>query len=207
MNLIACLIAAIAVACANGATIHLRADLERAQPASRDAMGGDQGTGQKSHNNPRGGRNSGGRKENGRATGRANSGSFNNGCLKGRFSYFNVASGTASLSVAVFDGNGIISEMENIETNSPSPDGGRVETSLRFNSGTYEVGPSGTGKIYASLGEEGGPYFDPPVEVMFVVSGTASGCEVTSMDSFLSAGSVGVADQLVAPRWTKIANK
>ena len=210
-NLISCLIAATTVACANGANILLRADLERGIPAP-GAMGGDQGTGQTSHNNPRGGRknssdNSSGRRASGRTTGSSSSGSFANECLKGRFGYFNTAAGTASLSVAVFDGNGGISEMGDLEINHPSPDGGRDETSIGFNSGTFKVEPSGKGKMYISLGEEGEPYFDPPAEVMFVVSGTASGCEITTLDSFVSAGTVGVADQLVVPRWTKIADE
>lgn len=134
-------------------------------------------------------------------------GGFDASCLRGRFSYFNTASGVASLSVGVFDGEGNISEMEGIEINMPNPSGvGRLETTIGFNSGTYEVQPSGKGKMYVSLGEAGGPYFDPPAELVFVVTGTAGGCEVTSMESFQVAG-LGLADQLVVPRWTKIADE
>ncbi len=137
-------------------------------------------------------------------------GPFSNACLTGRFSYTNLIADVASVSVIVFDGNGSISEMENIEINVPDPEnGGRTELSLPFNSGSYEVYANGRGVIRLSLGGPGGPYYDPPALAEFVVTGTDDDCEITAMDSFLSASSekdVGVANQLVAPKFRKIAD-
>ena len=100
--------------------------------------------------------------------------------------------------------------MDNIEINVPDPEnGGRSEVSLPFNSGSYEVYANGRGAIRLSLGGPGGPYYNPPALAEFVVTGTSDDCEITSMDSFLSASSekdVGVANQLVAPRFRKIAD-
>ena len=130
---------------------------------------------------------------------------FNNSCLKGRFSYSNVAADTASISVGVFDGNGSLTYFDDLLINHPDGEGGRIETTLSFNYGTYEISPNGRGKIYASVGDEGGPYYDPPAQYEFVVSGTADDCEIISIDSFL-VSHVGVASQLVAPHWSKIAD-
>lgn len=132
-------------------------------------------------------------------------GPFGNDCLRGRFSYANRAGDVASVSVGVFDGAGTIAELDDIAINAPDGNGGRVETSFRFNGGEYEVYGNGRGRMSLSLGEEGGPYYDPPAQVEFVVTGTGDGrCEITAMESFLVA-SVGVANQLVAPTWSKIA--
>ena len=145
----------------------------------------------------------------------SSSGPFSNECLQGRFSYSNLVADVASVSVGVFDGEGTITEMDSIEINFPNPEaGGRVETSIPFNYGTYEVYPNGKGTMRFSMGGQGGPYYDPPALVEFVVTGTSGdGCEITSIDSFLSAASkdgngndVGVANQLVAPRFNKIAD-
>lgn len=132
---------------------------------------------------------------------------FQNCHLKGRFSYSNLAGDVASLSVGVFDGNGNISEFDDIRMNTPSDgNGGRAEVSIAFNSGTYEVYPNGRGKIIASMGEDGGPYYDPPAEIEFVITSTGDdGREVLSMDSHVVA-QVGVSNQLVAPRWSKISD-
>ena len=52
----------------------------------------------------------------------------------------------ASISVAVFDGKGGISEMDSIITNRSGPDGeGRQDISRPFISGSYEVHPNGKG--------------------------------------------------------------
>ncbi len=59
-----------------------------------------------------------------------------------------------------------------------------------------------------------GPYYSSPALAEFVVTGASysdgdDDCEITAMDSFLSASSekdVGVANQLVAPRFRKIAD-
>lgn len=137
-------------------------------------------------------------------------GPFSNACLTGRFSYTNLIADVASVSVTVFDGNGGISEMDNIEINVPDPEnGGRSEVSLPFNSGSYEVYANGRGFIRLSLGGPGGPYYNPPALAEFVVTGTSDDCEITAMDGFLSASSekdVGVANQLVAPKFRKIAD-
>lgn len=142
-------------------------------------------------------------------------GTFTNACLQGRFSYSNVMADVASLSVGVFDGKGKITEMDSIEINHPDPNsGGRAETSLPFNSGSYEVHANGRGVIYLSMGGPGGPYYNPPAMAEFVVTRTSgNGCEITAMSSFLSASAkdghnndVGVANQLVAPKWSKIAH-
>jgi len=130
---------------------------------------------------------------------------FTNEDLKGRFSYFNTISDVASLTVGVFDGTGHISEMEDVLINAPIGNGEQTLVTLKFNYGYYEVHPSGRGKMFISLGEEGGPYYDPPAEAEFVVTGT-NGREITALESFLMSG-VGVADQLVAPSWKKIADE
>ena len=148
-------------------------------------------------------------------TSRSSGGQFSNECLRGRFSYWNLAGDVASLSVAVFDGAGTVTEMESILINHPDPEnGGRAETSLPFQHGTYEVHPNGLGVIDFSVGPPGGPFYDPPALAKFVVTGTSgNGCEITAMDGFLSSeaedghrNDVGVANQLVAPRFTKIAD-
>ncbi|KAL7445564.1 hypothetical protein ACHAXM_009920 [Skeletonema potamos] len=140
---------------------------------------------------------------------------FDNSCLRGRFSYWNAMSDVASISVGVFDGNGKITEMDNIEINHPDPNnGGRTETSLPFNSGSYEVHANGRGVMYLSMGAPGGPFYDPPAMAEFVVTRTSgSGCEITAMFGFLSSkaedgheNDVGVSNQLVAPTWNKIAD-
>ena len=138
---------------------------------------------------------------------------FTNACLHGRFSYSNLVADVASISVGVFDGKGTISEMDNIEINHPNGSGGRTETSLLFNSGSYVVHANGRGVIYLSLGEPNTAYYDPPAMAEFVVTGTSgNGCEITAMTGFLSASDkdgpnndVGVSNQLVAPSWSKIA--
>ena len=130
---------------------------------------------------------------------------FDNSCLKGRFSYYNVAADTASISVGVFDGNGSLTYFDDLLINHPDGEGGRIETTLSFNYGTYEISPNGRGKIYASVGDEGGPYYDPPAQYEFVVSGTGDDCEIISIDSFL-VSHAGVASQLVAPHWSKIGD-
>ena len=74
--------------------------------------------------------------------------------------------------------------------------------------------PNGLGEMRISVGPPGGPYYDPPALAKFVVTGTSgNGCEITAMNSFLSSeaedshnNDVGVANQLVAPRFTKIAD-
>ena len=144
---------------------------------------------------------------------RGEGGGFKKSCLHGRFAYSNLVDGVASISVGLFDGMGKITQMDNLEINHPNPDGGRMETSLPFNSGTYEVYANGRGVMHASFGAEGGPYYDPPALVEFVVTNANGNCEIMNMDSFLSASKtdrlgndVGVADQLVAPRWSKIAD-
>ena len=140
-------------------------------------------------------------------------GGFKNSCLHGRFAYSNLADGVASISVGLFDGMGKVTQMDNIEINHQNPDGGRMETSLSFNWGTYEVYPNGRGVMRFSFGDEGGPYFDPPALAEFVVTNAYGNCEIMNIDSFLSASKtdgsgndVGVAAQLVAPRWSKIAD-
>ena len=146
---------------------------------------------------------------------RSSGGNFSNECLRGRFSYWNLAGDVASISVAVFDGAGTVTEMENILIDHPDPEnGGRAETSLPFQHGTYEVYPNGLGVMRISLGSPGGPFYDPPALDKFVVTGTSgNGCEITAMNSFLSSeaedghnNDVGVAHQLVAPRFNKIAD-
>mmetsp|Transcript_13843 Transcript_13843/g.23520 ORF Transcript_13843/g.23520 Transcript_13843/m.23520 type:complete len:230 (-) Transcript_13843:119-808(-) len=149
-------------------------------------------------------------------TSRSSSGGpFSNACLHGRFSYSNLIEDVASISVGVFDGNGAITEMDNIEINQPNPaTGGRLEVSLPFNYGSYEVYANGRGVIYLSVGGPNSPYSNPPAMAEFVVTGTSgNGCEITAVDSFLSASSkdgngndVGVGNQLVAPRFKKIAD-
>ena len=132
---------------------------------------------------------------------------FDNACLKGRFSYFNKEGNVASLSVGVFDGIKNITSFEDICANVPDGEGGRKTSTIPFNFGYYEVQASGRGKMFLSLGEEGGPYFDfPYYELEFVVTGTGENYEIEAMDSFQVAG-VGLANQLVAPRWTKIAEE
>ena len=111
---------------------------------------------------------------------------------RGTFSYTNLISDVASISVGVFDGKGGITEMDNIEINVPNPEkGGRSEVSLTFNYCSYEVYANGRGVIRMSMGGPGGPYYDPPALAEFVVTGTflgsGDGCEITAMDSFLSA--------------------
>lgn len=140
-------------------------------------------------------------------------GPFKNSCLHGRFAYSNLADGVASISVGLFDGMGKVTQMDNIEINHPNPDGGRMEVSLPVNWGTYEVYPNGRGVMRFSFGAEGGPYFDPPALAEFVVTNAYGNCEIMNIDSFLSASKtdglgndVGVAAQLVAPRWSKIAD-
>jgi hypothetical protein len=140
-------------------------------------------------------------------------GGFKNSCLHGRFAYSNLADGVASISVGLFDGMGKVTQMDNIEINFPNPDGGRMEMSIPFNWGTYEIYPNGRGVMHASFGAEGGPYFDPPALLEFVVTNAYGNCEIMNMDSFFSASKtdgslndVGVAAQLVAPRWSKIAD-
>mmetsp|Transcript_31726 Transcript_31726/g.76846 ORF Transcript_31726/g.76846 Transcript_31726/m.76846 type:complete len:192 (+) Transcript_31726:45-620(+) len=136
---------------------------------------------------------------------RTTSGAFGNECLRGRFSYFNVGVDVASLTVGVFDGNGGIPEFDATLINHPDGEGNRVESTISFNSGSYEVDSNGRGRIYMSLGEEGGPYFDPPAEVQFVVTSTNDDCEITAMDSFVSSH-VGLSSQLITPHWSKIAD-
>ena len=132
---------------------------------------------------------------------------FDNACLKGRFSYFNKEGNVASLSVGVFDGIKNITSFEDICANVPDGEGGRKTSTIPFNFGYYEVHASGRGKMFLSLGEEGGPYFDfPYYELEFVVTATGGNYEIEAMDSFQVAG-VGLANQLVAPRWTKIAEE
>jgi len=131
-------------------------------------------------------------------------GEFSNECLRGRFSYYNTAADVASLTVGVFDGNGNISEFDDLYINHPDGEGGRIDATLPFNSGTYEVSSNGRGQMYISMGEEGGAYYDPPAKFEFVITGTDDDCEVINMDSFLVAD-VGLASQMVAPHWTKIA--
>ena len=138
---------------------------------------------------------------------------FKNSCLHGRFAYSNLADGVASISVGLFDGMGKVTQMDHIEINHQNPDGGRMETSLSFNWGTYEVYPNGRGVMRFSFGAEGGPYYDPPALAEFVVTNAYGNCEIMNIDSFLSASKtdglgndVGVAAQLVAPRWSKIAD-
>jgi hypothetical protein len=97
-------------------------------------------------------------------------GGFKKSCLHERFAYSNLVDGVASISVGLFDGMGKITQMDNLEINHPNPDGGRMETSLPFNSGTYEVYANGRGVMHASFGAEGGPYYDPPASVEFVVT-------------------------------------
>ena len=140
-------------------------------------------------------------------------GPFKNSCLHGRFAYSNLADGAASISVGLFDGMGKVTQMDDVEANYPNPDGGRSETSFSFNWGTYEVYPNGRGVIYASFGAEGGKFFDPPAFLEFVVTNASGTCEIMNMDSFFSSSktdvahnNVGVAGQLIAPRWSKIAD-
>ena len=137
-------------------------------------------------------------------TTRQGGGGFSNQCLKGRFSYYNTAADVASLTVGVFDGNGNISEIDDLYINHPDGEGGRIDATLPFNSGTYEVSSNGRGQMYISMGSEGGAYYDPPAKFEFVITGTDDDCEVISMDSFLVAD-VGLASQMVAPHWSKIA--
>eukprot|EP00984_Skeletonema_dohrnii_P019157 scaffold9102_cov157-Skeletonema_dohrnii-CCMP3373.AAC.3 len=100
---------------------------------------------------------------NGNTSRSSSGGPFSNACLHGRFSYSNLIEGVASISVGVFDGNGVITEMDNIEINQPHPaTGGRLEVSLPFNYGSYEVYANGRGVIYLSVGGPNSPYSDPP---------------------------------------------
>jgi len=78
-------------------------------------------------------------------TTRQGGGGFSNECLKGRFSYYNTAADVASLTVGVFDGNGNISEFDDLYINHPDGEGGRIDATLPFNSGTYEVSSNGRG--------------------------------------------------------------
>lgn len=133
-------------------------------------------------------------------------GAFDSSCLHGRYSYSNFGETFASISVAVFDGKGKISEMDSIITNRAGPDGeGRQDISRPFISGSYEVHPNGRGVIDFILDVDGR---EAPNTMEFVVTQTLGGCEITAMDSFGSARSESrfVQNNLVAPKWSKIAN-
>lgn len=133
-------------------------------------------------------------------------GPFDNSCLHGRYSYSNFGENFASISVAVFDGKGGISEMDSIITNRSGPDGeGRQDISRPFISGSYEVHPNGRGVIKFDLDVDGRK---APNTMEFVVTQTSDDYDITAMDSFGSARSESrfVQNNLVAPRWSKIAN-
>lgn len=120
---------------------------------------------------------------------------FSAACLRGRFGYFNLAGNLASLSSAVFDGAGGITDMSPIVTTT----GG----SLTFNEGSYEVYEDGTGEIVLNLSGAAGQYEVPPFATFkFVVMGVGKRCEITEINSFLTAP--GVNEQIVAPNWRKI---
>lgn len=127
-------------------------------------------------------------------------GAFENSCLHGRYSYSNFGENFASMSVALFDGKGQISEMGSIITNRAGPDGvARQDVSRPFISGSYEVHPNGRGVIDFILDVDGRK---APNTMEFVVTQTFGG------DSFGSARSESrfIQNNLVAPRWSKIAN-
>lgn len=131
---------------------------------------------------------------------------FDNSSLKGRFSYYNKEGDVASISVGVFDGIKNITSFEDICANVPDGNGGRTTATIGpFNWGYYEVQASGRGKIYISLGVEGDRYYDPPAELEFVVTST-DGSEITGLESFQVADA-GLVNNLVVPRWSKIADE
>eukprot|EP00986_Skeletonema_menzelii_P018626 scaffold26670_cov149-Skeletonema_menzelii.AAC.4 len=90
--------------------------------------------------------------------------------------------------------------MDSIITNRAGPDGvARQDVSRPFISGSYEVHPNGRGVIDFILDVDGRK---APNTMEFVVTQTFGG------DSFGSARSESrfIQNNLVAPRWSKIAN-
>lgn len=133
-------------------------------------------------------------------------GGFGNHCLKGRFSYFNTAANVASISTLVFDGMGSVTEMDTLLVNHEDGNGGRIDTPINFNDGTYELHSNGRGQLHISLGDPSGAYYDPPAKFEVVVSGINHDCEITAMDGFLVVD-VGLASQMVAPHFAKMADE
>ena len=112
-------------------------------------------------------------------------GGFGNHCLKGRFSYFNTAANVASISTLVFDGMGSVTEMDTLLVNHEDGNGGRIDTPINFNDGTYELHSNGRVDNFILVWVI--QVSNPPAKFEVVVSGVNHDCEITAMDGFLVA--------------------
>jgi hypothetical protein len=134
-------------------------------------------------------------------------GPFTIASLQGRYAYVNNNGGVASFGPMSFDGQGglTLKDKVNLPCSDPAPSCARVIVDLTGD-GTYTVNPDGTGAATITFTLSDGTVFSTDT-FDFIISGTTKqGATRLATQVFAADQAGGLAGQLVAPTWTRIAD-
>ena len=134
-------------------------------------------------------------------------GPFTMASLRGSYAYVNNNGGVASFGPMRFDGQGglTLKDRVNLPCSEPAPSCARVITDLTGD-GTYTVNPDGTGTATITFTLSDGTVFSTDTFDLMISETTKKGKTLLATQVFAASQAGGLAGQLVAPTWTRIAD-
>ena len=134
-------------------------------------------------------------------------GTFTVASLQGRYAYVNNTEGVASFGPMSFDGRGgvTLSETVNLPCANPGQSCARTIADI-IATGTYTVNSDGTGVATFAFKFADGTNIGTEKYDFVITAATRNGRKLLATQVFAADQSGGLAGQLVAPTWTRIAD-
>ena len=127
--------------------------------------------------------------------------------LQGSYAYVNNTGGVASFGPLLFDGHGGLTLKDTVNLPCAAPGVGcRRSISALTGEGAYTVNPDGTGVATITFTESNGTVRPPDVFDFMIAATIKKGQLLLATQVFAADRAGGLAGQLVAPTWTRLAD-